>query len=124
MSDVERYIIPMSYDRPPLHANQRLHRMQEARIISEVRNEIAWRARSKKMKDLGRIRVQLVWRPEVNRVRDAANIWPTQKAAIDGLRDAGVIPDDDGRYVEEHAPRLLPVGAGESGVWLVVEVIE
>ena len=124
MSDVERYIIPMSYDRPPLHANQRLHRMQEARIISEVRNEIAWRARAKKMKDLGRIRVQLVWRPAVNRVRDAANIWPTQKACLDGLRDAGVVPDDDGRYVEEHTPRLLSVGAGEPGVWLVVEVIE
>lgn len=39
---------------------------------------------------------------------DAGNCYPTVKAAIDGLRDAEVLPDDDPRYVTTialHAPR-------------------
>lgn len=45
------------------------------------------------------------------RMPDTGNAFPAAKAAIDGLVDAGVLPDDNGRYV--HALTFLaPQAAG------------
>lgn len=45
------------------------------------------------------------WRPDV------AACYPTVKAAIDGIVDAGVIPDDDDRHLL--AVTFLPVSYGK-----------
>lgn len=40
-----------------------------------------------------------VWKP--TRVRyDPANLYPTAKALVDGLRDAGILAEDDWRHVD------------------------
>jgi crossover junction endodeoxyribonuclease RusA len=56
-------------------------------------------ARHHKIPMLNRITVELIFWPGNNTVHDADNIAPTLKALTDGLRRAGVIPDDRGRHV-------------------------
>jgi hypothetical protein len=49
---------------------------------------------------LGRVRiVASVWKPTDNRW-DPGNWYPTAKACVDGIVDAGIIPDDNWRLVE------------------------
>jgi hypothetical protein len=53
------------------------------------------------------------WRPDV------AACYPTVKAAIDGIVDAGVIPDDDDRHLL--AVTFLPVHYGTvDGLRLII----
>lgn len=120
-----RYVLYLHMDMPPLNANQRWgHWAERARVVAEVREKAGFVIRAARMGRVKRVRVQLVWRPGVKRDRDPANIWPTQKAVIDGMVDAGVVPDDNERYVEEMVPKLLPVEDGQpEGVWFVVEVL-
>lgn len=43
---------------------------------------------------------------------------PTQKAVVDGLVDAGVVPDDTPEFVVEDMPVLALVAKGGEGVLL------
>lgn len=115
--------MPLSFTRPPLSANDRTHWRPRARIIQQVRHEAATRARAMRWGPYRHITVRLHYRPRDRRVRDASNIMPTQKALIDGLRDARVIPDDDARYVTETIPTIHPVN-GKPAMWLTITVGE
>lgn len=111
--------MPLSFTRPPLSANDRTHYRPRARIIRQVRHESATRARAMRWGPYRHITVHLHYRPRDRRTRDASNIMPTQKALIDGLRDAHVVPDDDGRYVTETIPTIHPVD-GPAAMWLTI----
>jgi crossover junction endodeoxyribonuclease RusA len=82
-----------------INANHRLHYMAKARKTREIRNLAGWAARAQLEPVEGRVRVLCVYQWPDNRRRDAENLAPTSKACIDGLRDAGIFPDDDRRYV-------------------------
>lgn len=56
------------------------------------------------------IAVRLYAYPPDKRRRDASNLMPTMKAMVDGLVDAGVVPDDTAAFVVEEMPRLLDDG--------------
>jgi crossover junction endodeoxyribonuclease RusA len=43
--------------------------------------------------------VELIFWPGTNRVHDADNLAPMLKALMDGVKKAGVVPDDRGRHV-------------------------
>jgi Holliday junction resolvase RusA-like endonuclease len=45
------------------------------------------------------VKIQAIFHPPDNRRRDTANIYPSVKSVIDGVVDAGVIPDDNDKYV-------------------------
>ena len=115
-------IMPLSFSKPPLSANQRFgHWAQKAKIVREVRQEVNVRARGMKLGPFERISVQLVYRPRDKRRRDRGNIMPTHKAALDGLVDAGVVPDDNPEFVEEMMPRIDAPVKGEPGcMWLEI----
>jgi hypothetical protein len=85
------------------------------------------------------VTVELVWAPGDRRRRDAGNLSPMLKAAVDGLTPArtvtrrtkgklkishhvgvGVIPDDTPQWVTELAPRII--GPPLRGMWLSVWV--
>lgn len=84
-----------------LNSNQRLHRMVHAKRTAAWRkaaNEAVWEHGA--------------WSPFVRPVHitvtihktragrwDAGNLYPTAKAIVDGLVDAGVIPDDSNEWV-------------------------
>lgn len=114
--------VPLLRGKPPLTANQRLHWAQQHKRTKHVRHTVAWRAKSAAIPACAHITVRLHYHPADNRRRDASNLYPTSKAAIDGLRDAGVVPDDDGRYVTEINPIIEPPVRGQPRrLWLTVE---
>lgn len=66
--------------------------------------------------------VTLTGRPPDRRRRDVDGWSLAAKAAIDGLRDAGVIADDSWAHVREVRLRAVPPdGSGEWGWWLSIE---
>lgn len=92
------WTIRLPYSRPPLSLNGRYHWATKARLTKEVR---AWtrEAALYRVPSLDRAHVVLHWVPRDRRRRDTDNPFPTLKAAIDGLRDAGIVPDDSSEYV-------------------------
>lgn len=90
---------------PPLHLNQSWkHWAPKAKAVKAVRSLMAAKARA--LPAMGRIDVHLVWVVSVNRRRDGVNVSPTLKALVDGLVDAGVIPDDTPEYLSDHIPEI------------------
>lgn len=91
--------------------------------LNDTRRE-HWAVKSRKaraIRDRGRLAVRLVGSPRMEfarcvvtvfypdrRKRDVGNLMPTAKALVDGMVDAGLLPDDDDRHLVgphlEHAP--------------------
>lgn len=115
---------------PPLTANQRLHRMVEAKRVKLIREGVAVGARALKIPAAQHLVVQLHYRPGDNRKRDEDNLWPTQKAACDALARGprktwsglDLVPDDTAAYMTKMAP-TIHLGPGKRRLWLTVEVI-
>lgn len=82
-----------------LNANERLHWATKARITRQLRDTTCWLARQQKIPALLCARIIAEYRPVDRRRRDPANLYPAVKAAVDGLVDAGVLPDDDARHL-------------------------
>lgn len=125
------YIIPLSFTKPPLTANQRFgHWAQRAKLVKSIRDEVFIRARASNLpKGLDRIKVTLHYRPRDNRRRDADNIVPTMKAACDALAAGtakhpgyGMVEDDTPDLMEKVMPIIHPAEKGiPGGVWLEIE---
>ncbi len=111
-------------DGPHLTANQRLHWAERGRRTADWRHNTRMVAREARIGELDRIGVHLEIHPPDRLRRDPSNWAPTQKACVDGLVDARVVPDDSPAYVVEGMPRLLaPAGPGVWTWWLVVEAL-
>lgn len=75
-----------------------MHHMARARFVKEWRERSAYLAKLKKVPQLDQIEV--ISQPHLTgRLQDADACHPCVKAIIDGLVDAGVIPDDDPAHV-------------------------
>lgn len=121
----DRFIVYL-WRKLPMSLNDRYANWgHKGAVTGQTRQEAAWRIRAANIGRAKRVRVQLCWRPATRRVRDASNAMATQKPVVDAMRDAGVVPDDDSRFVDELMPRLLePAGRDRAGVWVVIEVLE
>ena len=84
-----------------LNRERRSHWTSRADATSAVRQLTMIRARNEELPRLGRVGV--TFQPVMVRRRgplaDTGAHMPTLKAAVDGLRDAGVLVDDTGRYI-------------------------
>jgi crossover junction endodeoxyribonuclease RusA len=89
-----------------LNSNQRLHWAQRARLTAHWRELAAALARQAKVPALARAHVLAAYLPPDRRRRDPANLYPTVKALVDGLVDAGVLPDDDATHLDGPDMRL------------------
>jgi crossover junction endodeoxyribonuclease RusA len=115
--------IPLHRGKPPLTANQRLHWAEKGRRTRIIRDAVAWRARQAKVPPAQHVTAQLHYQPCDARRRDPSNLYATSKPAIDALQDAGVVPDDDPRYVTEVNPRIHPPVLNQPRrLWLHIEV--
>ena len=119
--------IPLWQGKPPLTANEvrRMHWRAERNRIQLVRDRVQWAAREAALGPIGttleRAVVRVHYQPSTNRRRDASNLMPTQKAAVDGLVRAGVVPDDCEPYVTELMPVIHPAVPGVAPrLWLEV----
>ena len=110
----ETAIIDLSFTRPPLNLNQRMHWAQKAKLTKEIRDETALKARQYRNRFHGHhFEVELHWRPRDNRRRDEENPIPTLKAICDGLVDAGLADDDTPADMRKHMPIIHPAIKGE-----------
>jgi len=81
-----------------LNSNDRRHRMAHAKLTKAWR-EAAWAA----CRNIGPLNWPVtitahVFKPRGGRY-DPGNLYPTAKACLDGIVDAGLIPDDDHKHV-------------------------
>lgn len=103
-----------------LNSNDRRHRMAAAKITK------AWRAAaSTACVNFGPLNwpVQItahIWKPRNNRY-DPGNLYPTAKACLDGIVDAGLLPDDDHKHVI--GPDMRHGGKGPAEIVLKIRGI-
>ena len=82
-----------------LTANQRLHwraKAERTRAL-RTRGRLAWRNAGLAPMDRAHLVVTLAWHDA--RRRDANNWQPTVKGLVDGIVDAGALPDDDNAHL-------------------------
>lgn len=92
------WTVRLPYQRPPLSLNDRMHWAAKARLTKEIRSYVREFC-TYRVPTLERAHITLHWVPRDRRRRDTDNPFPTLKAAIDGVKDAGIVPDDDARHV-------------------------
>lgn len=88
--------------------NRREHWAKEARLRREWRQAVALMARSARIPAYERVLVALHYAPAMIRRRDPDNLVAALKPAVDGLVDAGVIPDDTPEFVVRDMPIIEP----------------
>jgi Holliday junction resolvase RusA-like endonuclease len=112
----------LDFPRPDewISANERTHWAVKAAKVRTWRQAAAVHARNAHipMLDRASVLVEPCWTSK--RRRDASNIAPTAKAAIDGLTDAGVWADDDDDHVTGVTFRNGPVVKGVARLRLTI----
>lgn len=99
--------------------NERLHWAPKARRTKAWRTAAKAYARAADLpKGLQRVRVEAFIIKPTNRKYDPHNLMPTLKAAIDGIVDYGLIPDDTADYLI--GPDARCGGFGARGVVLII----
>ena len=111
----------LTYQAKPLttNAERRGNRWGRAEHVKQWRQAFAWLARKEGIPPMAWISV--VAQPEQarGRLQDTAACNPSVKAAIDGLVDAGVVPDDTGEHVREIT--FLPCMRGRDSLTLIIK---
>jgi crossover junction endodeoxyribonuclease RusA len=113
-----------------LNANQRLHHAPKAKLTAKIRaaameavteNDDLMQAlaAAKPGPLFERAHILGILRPSTYGRRDAANWYPSFKAAVDGLVDAGLLADDDHEHVVGPDMRLGPKAKGGQLVLVV-----
>ncbi|QHB37290.1 RusA-like resolvase [Gordonia phage Gudmit] len=126
------HVLELPYSKPPLTLNPRGVGMTRgaafarARLIRDVRADAHRLALGGRLpRKVAHVRVQLHYRPRDNRHRDPINLTATQKALVDGLRDYGLVADDDSRYVTDLMPIIHRAEKGQPGrMWLELDIDE
>lgn len=95
-----RVEVPLPWKkRPWLNSNDRDHWGRRKDLSSHYRGKACQEAKARDIPQLDRAIVEAYLAFGDNRRRDAHNYWPTVKACVDGLVDAGVLPDDSDKYI-------------------------
>lgn len=103
----QRTSLVVTFDVPTarlLTSNKRRYYREAAKIAADLRHEASEVGYVLGAHDEGTILVRVLW-PNRKR-RDVHNIMPTVKPIIDGLVDAGVLPDDHDGVLR--GPFLMP----------------
>jgi len=110
----------LTYPKKPLTTNAERsgNRWGRAEHTKEWRQAFALLARQNKVPPMLWIRVIAQPSQKRGRLQDTAACNPSVKAAIDGLVDAGVIPDDSGAYVRQVS--FLPPDRGNDALTLII----
>jgi crossover junction endodeoxyribonuclease RusA len=105
-----------------LNANDRLHWAPKAERTAELR-KAGWAiAKQQKVPALARAHVLALIRPATGGRCDPANFYPSVKAAVDGLVDAGVLSDDDAAHLDGPDMRLGQLVKGGQLVLVITDL--
>ena len=100
--ELETWVIELHGSRPwTANAERRWHHMERAKKVKDMREAFGWLAKAEKVSTM--TEVDITATPlAINRknMMDVGACFPAVKAAIDGLVDVGVLPDDDPRYLK------------------------
>lgn len=102
------WLIHLPYEKNPIPANKasgKSHWSHTAKAVGAVR-ETAFLLARRHLTPQPKIRVRLDWEVLTRTVRDEDNLVPCMKALVDGIRSAGIIPDDDRRYCSRVMPEI------------------
>lgn len=80
-----------------LHSNQRLHWAPKAQRTRMIRRLAAVAAHGCPRLARAHLTIRVTWADR--RRRDVHNLQPTIKASIDGMIEAGILPDDSDAYL-------------------------
>jgi len=128
------FVIPLPVGLELINSNESQHRARRARIVKVIRGKaqeavsecpalMAALAAAKPGPLFQRAHVLGILHPDTNGRRDPANWYPSFKAAVDGLVDAGLFDDDDHTRVVGPDMRLGKV-VKRSQLVLVVRGLE
>lgn len=125
ITSMKQHTMQLSFSKPPITLNSSFrHWSQRAKVVKEIRREAMVRARAARLGPYRHITTTLHYQPRDRRRRDPSNLVGTQKPLLDGLVDAGVVPDDTPEYVTESMPVIHPPVKGEPGrMWLTITVL-
>jgi hypothetical protein len=102
-----------------INLNQRHHWAEKARLTRAWRNAAKLFAeRADLPKGLERVHITAHIIKTTSRQYDVHNLLPTLKAAVDGLVDYGLIPDDSNEYLV--GPDLRQGGKGTPGIIITI----
>lgn len=112
------------YTRPvTLNGERKMSRWERAEFVRQTRADFAVLARAQRIPRLRAVAVTAVPHLRDHNRQDVAGCLPSVKAAIDGLRDAGVLDDDGPDHVR--AVTFLPPVCGDTdGLELIVAEVE
>jgi crossover junction endodeoxyribonuclease RusA len=118
-----RWTVTLPYRRPPLSLNDRGQtigaRKRKAATVKRVRADV--KALAMGIPAQAAIHVRLHYQPYDSRRRDSDNLVATLKPCIDGLVDAGIVPDDCAPYVDWSRPLIhSPALDRVERLWLVI----
>jgi crossover junction endodeoxyribonuclease RusA len=117
------WTLRLPYDRPPLNLNDRKHWAQVAKVKRQLRADARNLALAARLpRRLARVHITLHWQPPDRRRRDTDNPIATLKPLIDGLRDYGLVVDDDAQHVTLEVT-LEPPGK-PARTWLTIRRVE
>lgn len=122
LAAARRYTIVMPTGIKLMNSNDRLHIRVKALRTKALREAAFEVANTADLPHLGRAQVYCHLRPTNKARRDPGNWYPSAKAALDGLVDAGVLDDDDHLHVIGPDMRLAPEVV--KGGQLVITLIE
>lgn len=97
---------PRTWTLPPITGPRMTANDRPAHFAVRARTTRHWRtlawaeAKRAGIPPLARARILIEWLPYDRRRRDPANAAPMGKACVDGIVDAGVLPDDDDAHLE------------------------
>lgn len=123
--------IRLPWTKPPASANDRDHWRVKAQKVAEIRDVarlLCWShivlREPPAAKVPARIAVGLTYVPRDKRRRDPDNlVVPLFKALVDGIVDAGIVPDDTPEYVIRHMPVILPPDGDPRLVLTIQEIL-
>ncbi|NYF44666.1 hypothetical protein [Streptosporangium sandarakinum] len=95
-----------------LNANGRGHWRARHQVTKTLRETACWLTRAAKIPPLEFAEMTAVYEPPDQRRRDPANLYPSWKAVVDGVVDAGVLPDDDAKHLDGPHMKLGEVHPG------------
>lgn len=98
--------IPIGMPAPFMNSNERKHWTSRSENTAAWRYTAGWRVKAAKIPRLEHAWIQVHVSFGDKRRRDPSNYARTAKAIVDGIVDAGVLPDDNPQYVTGPDMRL------------------
>lgn len=113
------WTLTVASELPMLNLNQRHHWAKKAQLTKHWRTLTLTCAMAADLpRNLSRVHIVAHVIKPTNRAYDAHNLLPTLKAAIDGLVDYGLIPDDTNAHLI--GPDLRQGGKGDPAIVLTI----